>query len=277
MTSMTPETSMDGSHVAALYHHPVKGLTPESVEHLKVLASGAVEGDRVLGLQLADAGPPVRGEWWPKDRFVTLMTTPGLARLDARFDVESRRLRLEAGGELLASAQLDDVSERSALEAAATEFVLSLDENPLAGRPERAPLRLVGDGRTPRFHDRGARQVTILNRASVRALTEAIGAPIDERRFRGNVVLDGLAPWDELTWVGRDIVLGSTRFRVTGPVIRCLATHADPEGGGHDLPVMQTLVRAFEQEQPTMGVLAEMRGGGGDLDVGAGLEVRAES
>jgi len=268
MTSMP-----SSSHVAALYRHPVKGLTPEPVDRVRVLAGGAVEGDRVLGLQLADAGPPVRGEWWPKERFITLMTTPGLARLEARFDAEAGRLALTLEGSTLASARLDEAGERAAFEAAVTDFVLGLEENPLRGRPERAPLRLVGDGRTPRFHDRGARHVTILNRASVRALTEAIGAEIDERRFRGNVVLDGLAAWDELTWIGREIALGGTRLKVTGAVIRCLATHADPAGGGRDLPVMQTLVRAFEQEQPTMGVLAEVRGGGGEIEVGARLEV----
>ena len=263
----------DAPHVAALYRYPVKGLTPELAARLRVLATGAVEGDRVLGLQLADAGLPVRGDWWPKDRFVTLMTTPGVARIDARFDLEARWLELAVGGEVQASAHLDEPGERAGLEAAATAFVLSLADNPLRGRPERAPLRLVGDGRTPRFHDRGARHVTILNRASMRALSEAIGAPIDERRFRGNIVLDGLAPWDELTWLDREIALGDTRFKVTGPVVRCLATHADPQGGGRDLDVMQTLVRAFAQEQPTMGVLAEVRGGGGDVEAGARLEV----
>ena len=63
---------MTEPHVAALYRYPVKGMTPEAVERLRVAVGGAVEGDRVLGFLLADAGEPPRGEWWPKAAFVVL-------------------------------------------------------------------------------------------------------------------------------------------------------------------------------------------------------------
>lgn len=257
--------------IARLYRHPVKGLTPEAVERLEVSASGAVAGDRVLGLLLGDAGPPPRGEWWPKPSFVTLMTTPGLARVAALFDAAARRLELRLpSGETLA-ASLDDEGERRALEAGVTSYVAALEESPLRGHPERGPLRLVGDGTTPRYHDRGANHVTILNLASVASLEEALGAPVDERRFRGNVVLEGLEPWAELAWEGRTLALGSARLHVSGVIVRCQATHTDPTSGEWDLPVMTTLVRAFAQERPVMGVLAVPVRGPQTLEAGAPL------
>lgn len=257
------------ARIARLYRHPVKGLTPEAVEHLDVSASGAVAGDRVLGLLLGDAGPPPRGEWWPKASFVTLMTTPGLARVAARFDGAARRLELRLpSGETLSTA-LDDEGERRALEAALTSHVAALEGSPLRGHPERVPLRLVGDGATPRYHDRGANHVTLLNSASIASLEEALGAPVDERRFRGNVILEGLEPWAELAWEGRTLALGSARLRVSGVIVRCQATHTDPTSGEWDLPVLTTLVRAFAQERPVMGVLAVPVGGSQALEVGA--------
>jgi len=126
---------------------------------------------------------------------------------------------------------------------------------------------------TPRYHDRGANHITIINRASVRALAEAIGDDLDERRFRGNVLVDGLAPFEEHTWEGRRIRFGAAEFAVTAPVVRCVATEADPTLGEWNLPVLKTLVQAFAQERPTMGVLAEPRRGGGTVTVGDAIEV----
>ena len=105
------------------------------------------------------------------------------------------------------------------------------------------------------------------------ALAEAVGSEVDERRFRMNVVLDGLDPWEELGWVGRSIRLGGTEFKVTGPVVRCLATHASPQSGERDIDVMKTLTSAFGQEEPTIGVLAVPRGGG-ELAPGDEVTVR---
>ena len=96
------------SAVAALYRYPVKGMTPEPRDRLTVLDSGAIAGDRVLGLLHADAGPPVRGGWWPKQRFVVLMNTPGLARLDVRFDDAASRLSVALDGATLVEDGLDD-------------------------------------------------------------------------------------------------------------------------------------------------------------------------
>ncbi len=258
--------------VSALYRYPVKGLTAESLDRATVLDSGAVAGDRVLGLLFADAGPAAREGWWPKERFTVLMNTPALARLQARLDETTSRVRIALDGVTLVEAGLEKAG-RARIAAAVTEYVLTLDESPLRGRPERAPLRLVGDGDTPAFQDRGARHVTVMGRPSVDALGEAAGREVDERRFRMNIVLDGIEPWEELSWVGHTIRIGELDFDVTGPVVRCLATHANPESGERDINVMEMLTSAFGQAKPTMGVLAVLRGSGGELTVGAGVTV----
>ncbi len=179
------------------------------------------------------------------------------------------RLSIALDGVTLVEADLDE-SGRARIAAAVTEYVLALDESPMQGRPERAPLHLVGDLNVPAFHDRTALHVTVMGRASVDALAEAAGRDVDERRFRMNVVLDGLEPWEELSWVGDSIRIGEMDFDVAGTVVRCLATHADPESGERDIDVMNLLTSAFGQEKPTMGVLAVPRGHG-ELTVGASV------
>jgi hypothetical protein len=38
------------------------------------------------------------------------------------------------------------------------------------------------------------------------------------------------------------------------PIVRCLATHANPETGQRDRPILTTLTHAFDQENPTLAV-----------------------
>ena len=248
--------------VSKLYRFPVKGLTPAPAEQVSLRADGAIEGDRVLGFLLADAGEEQRPGWWPKASFLTMMNTPGLARVSATYDAATSLLSLRHDGAEFASGDVRVDADRTRLASALGTLAATFEENPLAGHPERMPLQLVGDGHTPRFHDRTAHNVTLVGAASMAALEQRVGAEIDERRFRMNVTIDGLDAWEDLSWIGRAVRIGDVEFDVTGPIVRCLATHANPETGERDQDVMQTLTREFDQERPTMGVLAVPRSAG---------------
>jgi len=85
------------------------------------------------------------------------MNTPGLARLDVRLDHAARRLRIRLDGVVIADEMLDE-GRRRRLCAALQDFVLTLADNPFAGHPERLPLKLIGDGVTPRYQENEGRQ-----------------------------------------------------------------------------------------------------------------------
>src|SRR5215210_1281634 len=91
--------------VAALYRYPVKGFTPELRETLEVLPDGRIAGDRVLGFRFAST-PEADDAWSSKHGMVVLVNTPGLARLDTRYDEASGRLSLSIDGAVLAEDDL---------------------------------------------------------------------------------------------------------------------------------------------------------------------------
>ena len=159
---------------------------------------------------------------------------------------------------------------RQRLATAVAAYVLTLDENPLAGHPERLPLRVIGDGITPRYHDAEAGQVTLHGRGSLHALTAALAHAEEdsERRFRSNMALEGLGAWEELSWVGRKVRIGTVTFDVVRPKVRCLATHANPTTGERDVPILTTLTQVFGQEKPTFGVAMVPSQAGGRVHVG---------
>ena len=253
--------------VAALFRYPVKGFTPEACESLAVRDEGRIAGDRVLGIRFANSGV-ADNAWSKKYEFVALVNTPGLARLHLQLDHKALRLRMSLEGVVLVDAALDD-NGRKQIAAAVENYVLDLDQNPLSRHPARLPLRVVGDGVTPRYQDNEAGQITVHGRASLAAVAAAMGDPdLSERRFRSNIAVEGLEPWEEQSWVGRKVSIGRINFDVVRPKVRCLATHANPNTGERDLPILTTLTSVFAQQQPTFAVAMVTSGAGGLIHIG---------
>ncbi|MCI1019896.1 MOSC domain-containing protein [Microbacterium sp. C5A9] len=244
------------ARVVSLYRHPIKGLTPESVDSLTVQPDGRIAGDRVLAFRFGDAAVPEHRDGldhWPKAKGLSLQDFPALAALRTTYDDRSHTVRIEHDGSMLVEAGLDD-DGRVALADAVTDFVLATPDGRRLRRPGRLPLVVVGDGTTSRFQDRARGYVSVHTRASVSTLGEALGLGIDDRRFRSNIVIDDAAAWSELDWRGT-VTVGQVVFEAAGPIVRCLATHANPDTGVRDARVLTTLTGALGQDEPTLGRL----------------------
>ena len=252
--------------VVALYRYPVKGFTPEACETLTIGAGGRVAGDRVLGVRFANAA--VRGDaWGTKHEFVALVNTPGLAHLQVQHDQAKQRLRVRFQNEAWVDEPLDE-GGRKRLAAAIETYVLGLAENPLSAHPDRLPLRIVGDGMTPRYQDAKDGFATLHSRESLAALAATANAPdLNEQRFRSNIVIEGIDAWEEQRWVGRAIRIGNVDFEAVSPKGRCLATHANPSTGERDLPVMNLLLKAYPSDKPTFAIALAARGAGGTIRI----------
>jgi len=60
----------------------------------------------------------------------------------------------------------------------------------------------------------------------------------------------------------RQARVGNVVFETVLPKVRCLARHANPLSDERDLRVIQVLVKAFAQQQPTFGVGMRSAAGG---------------
>lgn len=260
--------------IVALYRYPVKGCSPEPCDSLEILAEGRVAGDRVLNLRFANA-PVADDRWCKKFEGVVLVNTPGLARLKASYDHQQLRLQVLLDDRLLVEEPLDDAGRQRIVDAL-TDYVLGLDENPLKGHPERLPLKLVGDGITPRYQDNDAGQVTLHSRETIASAAQALGDPgLNDHRFRHNIVIEGVQAWEELSWLGRRVRIGNVEMDVVKLKTRCLATHANPVTGKRDLQVMQGLMKNFNQAQATLGIGMLTHGAGGMIRVGDSVSLKS--
>jgi uncharacterized protein YcbX len=103
----------------------------------------------------------------------------------------------------------------------------------------RAPLTRQGV-------DRGVRgAISLVSRASLDALRRAgaVAAPIDPRRFRMLLEIDGVGAHAEDTWRGRTLGIGEATVRINDLVGRCAVTTHDPDTGTVDLPTLHILRR----------------------------------
>lgn len=154
---------------------------------------------------------------------------------------------------MFAEGSVDSEEDRFDLSEAVGEFVTALEVNPLIGHPERVPLNLIGDGRQGLFHDFEDGGVTLHSVESLKALESHMSTTLDGRRFRTNVVVEGVEAWEELSWTGQ-IPIGDRAYKVNRLVPRCLATHANPANGERDLDIMKSLMSANGHEEPTFAV-----------------------
>lgn len=242
------------AHVSALYRYPIKGFTPEAVRTLELTAAGRAVGDRVLAFRFPRGAQPQDRDgldYWPKGDGLCLQDFPTLARL--RLTYAEGRVRIEEDGQVLVEG--DVPRDAPKIIAQIEQYLAASSDSARLGKPGNQPLTLSGDGFAARFQDRAPGYISVHSRASLRALSDAMGQELDERRFRSNVAVDGFEPWEEQEWVGRNVRIGGTAFRVEAPIVRCLATHANPDSGERDAAVLTTLTKSLGFPQPTFGVL----------------------
>lgn len=71
--------------------------------------------------------------------------------------------------------------------------------------------------------------VLVVNLATVAAFGLEAGVPVDHRRFRANLYLDGLGPEEELRWLGFRIRAGDVELDVIKRCDRCVVITRDPD------------------------------------------------
>lgn len=244
-------------HLAAIYRHPVKSLGSEPLARVSLRAGAALPGDRAYAVAHGDSAfDPDAPGWTSCTNFLRITNIPALARPAVAFDPETCVLTLT------------DQGARAVYDLAASEgrAALAAWMGAAAGTIRPGPYILA---EAPGMSMTDARDQTpsVMSLASLRDLSARVGTPLDPRRFRGNLWIDGddLEPWAERDWTGRRLSIGGATLTVGAPIVRCLATAADPETGtrgANPLPALKG-----SGDDPVFGAIADV-GVGGTVAVG---------
>ena len=198
--------------VVQVWRYPVKSMAGERLDSCMVTEAG-LEGDRRWAF--IDRSTSRDGKWFNIKQHAPLMTYH--ARL--------------AGGRL----------EVVAPDGAAVELERDLLPRFRAEGERPLELRELPGANFDDSH------VLIVNLASVDAFALEVGMPLDHRRFRANLYVDGLEPEEELRWLGSTIQAGDAELEVTDRCERCKVIAMDPDTTEAAPDILRVLVERHDE------------------------------
>lgn len=241
---------------------PVKGLSAQPLEQAQLTPDQPIAGDRRFALAHgASAFDPAQPRWEKKANFLTWVRNPKIAALHCAFDPSGTRITVadpepETSDDGIDNADLTTPEGRAAL---ARLVAFLLDEKETRGKVEvvEAPETWFSDVPQP--------FLSIQNTASIADLGKHLGpthgnAPVDWRRFRANLLIDGFPAWAERDWIGKRLRIGMAVLQVEEAIGRCVATHINPDTAEKNLPVLDILQQAYGNTD--CGVYARVVEGG---------------
>lgn len=237
--------------VTGIFRYPVKGLSPEPLKNTLLKTGETIAYDRAFAIENGkhdfDESDP---KHFPKIKFLMLMRDERLAHLTTRFDEATSTLTISEAGQTRASGNLMTQEGRAAIE----DFMATYMKAELRGTP-----KIV---HAPGFSHSDApfKLLSIINLATVREVEKLIGQPIDPLRFRGNVYVDGLEPWEDHHWVGKTIAMGDAKLKGFFKIPRCAATNVNLETATRDMDIPKTLQRVYDHVD--LGLYVEVSEGG---------------
>ncbi len=239
------------ARIDAIYRYPVKGLSPQPLPRTRLAPGATLPADRLYAIENGPSGfDPAAPAYFPKIMFLMLMRNERLAALRTDYDEANHTLVIHSEGREAARGDLRTKEGRLAVEAFFRRYM---------PRELRGPPKVLhGEGHS--FSDVARKVVSIINLASVAAVENAAGAPVNPLRFRGNVYVAGWPAWREFDLLGAEIAMGGARLRVVKRIVRCAATEVDPATGIRDLNIPSTLMHGFGHAD--CGVYAEVIAGG---------------
>ena len=246
--------------VAQIWRHPIKAHGREELECVRLTEGECVPWDRRWAVLHEAAGfDDASPSWIPCTNFSRACKAPLLQAVTARSDVERHEVTLS-------HPKLDDLTVNPDDERDAHAFIqwilpISPDNRALPKRLVQVPGRGMTDTDYP--------SVSLINLASHAEVSRKIGRAVSHLRWRGNIVIDGLEPWEETGWLGRRIKAGQVELEVIEPTVRCMATAASTRTGIRDVDVLGALQLGWAHQN--MGVYAQVTKSG-ELRKGDGIE-----
>ncbi|MGI9384437.1 MAG: MOSC domain-containing protein [Methyloligellaceae bacterium] len=227
-------SASDQPVLTSIYRYPVKGLSPQTLDTVALVAGATIPFDRAYAIE---NGPgrfnPEAPRHLPKINFLMLMRNARLAGLETEFDEATRTLTIHRAGGQVARGALDTKLGRQMIE----QFLAGYMASDLRGPPHI----VHADGHS--FSDVAEKCLHVINLASIRDLERSLGRDIDPLRFRANLYIDGVPPWSEFQWVDKEISVGEARLHVYARTDRCEATNVDPKSGARDMAIPASLTR----------------------------------
>lgn len=254
------------STIDSLWRHPIKGFTPEAVRECLLCPDAFFPFDRMYAFEVGHVGFDAENpKTISKMKFAVLARFAAVAKLKTRYDEIDGCFHIaNAGGGTTAY----DLTTPAGQHSLARHVETVLAQHDTDYDPVAFPLNLL---RAPsfdeahthfRFTDSGRGFVSFLNLNSLRDLEQRTGVALDPLRMRANIWVEGWSAFEDHGFVGRTIRIGDDgpEFEVLKPIVRCVATHVNPDTGVADFDLCTALWDNYRHRD--CGIYARITKGG---------------
>ena len=232
--------------IYSINYCPVKSVSFQSIDTCEIKKNIGIVGDRIFALakdlntnnaKLFEKNPKNRkGKW---NKVLTLKNSPVLNKYNFLF--KGNKLTLLLKDKIILTINVNELSERQLLSNKIIEL-----ENSMKG-----PIFLMKNEKFPFFDTSISNKVnftnsvSLLNIQSINDFQKRIDKKIEIPRFRGNLCVDGIKPWEEREWIGKVIKINNISFKVEKNIPRCVAINLKPKTDDNSLNLLESLKKTY--------------------------------
>ena len=232
--------------ISSINYCPVKSVSFQALEKCEIKKDVGIIGDRIFAFakdldidkaQLFEKSPEERkGKW---NKVLTLKNSPVLNKYNFLF--KENKLTLTFKDKEILTINASELSERQLLSNKIVELENSLKEPIVLMKNEELPFFDTSISNKVDF----VNSVSLLNIQSINDFQKKIDKKVEISRFRGNICIDGIKPWEEREWMGKTIKINNISFKVEKNIPRCVAINLKPATDDNSLNLLQSLKKNY--------------------------------
>ena len=232
--------------ISSINYCPVKSVSFQTIEKCEIKKDVGIIGDRIFAFakdldldkaQLFEKSPEERkGKW---NKVLTLKNSPVLNKYNFLF--KENKLTLTFKDKEILTINASELSERQLLSNKIIELESSLKEPIVLMKNEEFPFFDTSISNKVDFIN----SVSLLNIQSINDFQKKIDKKVEISRFRGNICIDGIKPWEEREWIGKTIKINNISFKVEKNIPRCVAINLKPATDDNSLNLLQSLKKNY--------------------------------
>ena len=225
--------------VKKLFYCPVKSLSFNESASFEIVTNIGIKNDRFIaftrGLNKKLSDEFNSSKTRNLNSFLTLKNSPYLKKYNFIFDDKKNIIKLYLNKKKIIQADIYDQNQILRIE----NFIENIDNK------IKKPIYLIYNKKFPFFDTTPSISISMININSIKDFEKNINKRIEYERFRGNILIDNLDPWDEFKLLKKIIKIGDVKFLVDSKIPRCAATNINPVNFNLDINLPSKLIKIY--------------------------------
>lgn len=225
--------------IRKIFYCPIKSISFIELDTIEISEKKGIINDRVIAFTRGLTKESSKIFNNSKDRnlnfFLTLKNSPYLKKFNFFYDSKNNIISLFRNNNKLIEANIKNQEQIKRIE----KYIENIDSK------IKKPIYLIYNENFPFFDTTPDISISLININTIRDLELKINKNINYERFRGNILIDDLNPWEEFNLIDKKLKINNLKFKVESMIPRCSATNINPKNYSLDINLPNTLIKYY--------------------------------